>query len=449
MRKGNGHVKDRELLGRAGGADGRATTTMRALDALRPGESPVRTPKHVCMLAYAFYDTDNRIIRYAETLAQRGDTVEVIALRRPGQPECSVVNGVRVFRIQERERDESFAGAYLFRMLRFFARSSRLLTKLHKTWPFDVVHVHSVPDFQVFAARGAKRRGARVILDIHDIVPEFYLSKFKAGTRSPGFRLLVHVERLSTGFADKVIISNDIWKNRLVARSVTADKCQVVLNYVDTTRFSRRTRKRTDGRFVAVYPGGLQWHQGLDVAIRAFGRLRDTLPNAELHIYGDGSEKDKLEQLIDELALRKIVFIHPPIPHEKVAEVIAEGDLGIVPKRADSFGNEAYSTKILEFMSQGIPVLAAKTLIDVYYFREPVLKFFESGNDEDLAAKILEIASDGNLRKKMVTAADAYFALNNWSVKKQEYLNLVDGLAAPRTTEEPVLGGLHHEPDAA
>src|SRR5208283_5771817 len=40
-----------------------------------------KKPKHICMLAYSFYESDNRIMRYADALAQRGDTVDVIALR--------------------------------------------------------------------------------------------------------------------------------------------------------------------------------------------------------------------------------------------------------------------------------------------------------------------------------------------------------------------------------
>ncbi len=67
---------------------------------------------------------------------------------------------------------------------------------------------------------------------------------------------------------------------------------------------------------------------------------------------------------------------------DDIAGIIANADLGVVPKRADSFGNEAYSTKIMEFMSQGIPVVVSRTKIDSYYFDEETVRFFPSGDSD-------------------------------------------------------------------
>ena len=58
------------------------------------------------------------------------------------------------------------------------------ITKKHFNDPYDLIHVHSVPDFEVFAVLIPKLLGAKIILDIHDIVPEFYASKFNK-TRKP------------------------------------------------------------------------------------------------------------------------------------------------------------------------------------------------------------------------------------------------------------------------
>jgi glycosyltransferase involved in cell wall biosynthesis len=115
---------------------------------------------------------------------------------------------------------------------------------------------------------------------------------------------------------------------------------------------------------------------------------------------------------------------------EEVAQIMATIDLGVVPKRSDSFGNEAFSTKILEFMAMGVPVLAARTRVDEFYFKEDLLQFFESGRSEDLAAKILYLLRNPSRRAAMVEAGNEFIARNNWDVRKQEYLGLVDRLTA-------------------
>ena len=73
----------------------------------------------VCMLAYAFYESDARIMQYATALADRGDSVDVIALRRSGSLPFEVLGGVNVYRIQNRERNEQSRFDYLLRIFRF------------------------------------------------------------------------------------------------------------------------------------------------------------------------------------------------------------------------------------------------------------------------------------------------------------------------------------------
>ena len=102
------------------------------------------------------------------------------------------------------------------------------------------MHVHNVPDFLVFSALSPKLKGTPVILDIHDLLPEFYASKFKISHASLLFKFLVVVERWSAAFADHVIIANHLWRDRLVARSSRGDKCSVVRNRPDLDIFTQR-----------------------------------------------------------------------------------------------------------------------------------------------------------------------------------------------------------------
>jgi glycosyltransferase involved in cell wall biosynthesis len=377
------------------------------------------------MLVYAFYESDTRVLQYAKVLAARGDSVDVFALRREGSPSFEVMDGVNVYRIQSRKVNEQGRLAYLARVLRFLLVSTFVLTKKHLSKSYDVVHVHSVPDSLIFAALAPKLSGARIILDIHDILPEFYASKFGLSSNSFLFRMLVLMEGVSTHFADHVIVANHLWRERL-SRSVRPDKCTTIINYPDPSIFYRRARAEKSQAFRILYPGSLNQHQGLDIAIRAFAQAADRMPGAEFHIYGEGPTRNWLIQLTSRLGLSKRIFFHDFLPTHEIADIMASADLAVVPKRASSgFGNEAASTKIMEFMALGIPVIVSRTKIDSYYHDDSMVKFFESENADQLAEAMVLLWQDPRLRAQLAVNALEYVRKNNWREKKWDYFRLL------------------------
>jgi glycosyltransferase involved in cell wall biosynthesis len=383
------------------------------------------------MLAYTFYEQDNRVRRYAEALAKRGDQVDAIALRRVGSALSEVIQGVNVFRIQARSIDETGPISYLWKLLAFFLRSAWFVTIRHLRNPYDIIHVHSVPDFEVFATLVPRILGARIILDIHDIVPEFYASKFKVDEKSLIFKLLVQIEKLSIRYSDRVIAANDLWHDKLVTRSVSHQKCITIINYPDLSIFSLNQREASiRGNFTMCYPGTLAWHQGVDLAIDAVSLLRDEVPNLRFVIIGDGPQRENLQRRIKERELCDRVEIRSGVAIERVAELMANVDLGVVPKRIDKFANEAFSTKVLEFMAMRVPVLAARTKIDSYYFNDELIEFFEPENVEDLAGKIVNLIRNPDRRLSLRNCGSRFIAGNNWDVKKACYFDLVDQLVS-------------------
>ena len=382
----------------------------------------------ICMLAYTFYEGDNRIRRYAEALVNRGDQVDAIVLRLPDQQRYEVLKGVCVYRIQERIVDEKGKLSYLTKLIRFFIRSAFFLTIRHIRKPYDVIHVHSIPDFEVFAATIPKLLGSKLVLDIHDVLPEFYASKFNGRKGSTIFKALAFQETLSAGLADHVIISNHIWHEKIIKRSVPEGKCSVFLNYPDPSIFYVRKRPTEDGRVILLYPGSLNRHQGVHIAIRAFSQITNQVPQAEFHIYGRGAEKEALQKLVADLGLGDKVKFMKQASLEMIAEVMARANAVVIPKRNDPFGGEAFSTKILEFMSLGVPVLVSATKIDKYYFNDSVVKFFEPENVNALSESMLEMIRNSSLRKTLAANALKFVQDFSWDKKKQEYLDLVDRL---------------------
>ena len=396
-----------------------------------------RCPLRVAMVAHSVYERDNRVMRVAQALAERGDRVEVLALR--GSPEdapTAVLDGVRVHRLQDRfDKAGGSPWQALLPLLRFTWRAARGLQLLAEedSSPWDLVHVHNVPDFLVLAALPARLQGARVILDLHDLVPEFYASRFaqRPGWTKPlAVTALRACERVSARLADHVIVSNELWHARVARRSAPASKCSVMINHVDERVFRPQPRRRAFGQDgpLLMFPGGLQPHQGLDVAMRAVSQLRPRWPGIRLHLIGEGHARPALERLAQDLQLGESVCFRPPLPLSKVAREMADADIGVVPKLASGFGNEAYSTKIMEFMALGVPLVVSSTRIDRHCFSPEEVRFFEPGNADSMASAIDQILRDPALAGRLAEAGRARAARDCWGVHRSRYLALVDGL---------------------
>jgi glycosyltransferase involved in cell wall biosynthesis len=383
----------------------------------------------VCVLAYKFYENAPRVMLFANELVRRGDSVDVISLGRPGQPPTETIRGVRIYRIQQRTRDERGAWSHLSRILAFFIRSATVVTTCHLRKSYDLIQVFSVPDFLVFAALIPHFLGTPILLDIYDIVPELYSTKFGVEEKSIVFRLLVQMEKFSVRLADYVTVPNDVWRYRLVSRSTPREKCSVIYYCADPEIFFPRPRSANE-RFTMVYHGSLSAHQDLDLAIRAFVLIKGCIPEVQFEIFGEGPEESRLKKLVEDLSLRGRITIHPPLPAEDISKVIANCDLGIATRRTClQFADEACNTKIIEFMAVGVPVIATRTKADQGYLSDSVVQFVASGDAQQLADTVIMLIRDRDRRKELVINASEFIAKKGWA-SRRTFLKVVDDLVS-------------------
>jgi glycosyltransferase involved in cell wall biosynthesis len=245
---------------------------------------------------------------------------------------------------------------------------------------------------------------------------------------------------VSCRFAHHVIVANHLWHHKLVKRSTEPGRCTPILNYPDLRLFRplpADTAQCTD-RFVFLYPGTLNHHQGLDIAVTAFAGVHDQMPGAELHVYGEGPARKSLEALTRELGLTRKISIRDRVPLREVAELMASAQVGIVPKRADGFGNEAFSTKILEFMACGVPVIVSRTQVDAHYFNDSVIRFFTPGDEHDLARAMVEMYRRRSELQPMIAAALGFAIAHSWQERIGDYQAIVDGLVAEVVPHEAI-----------
>ena len=137
--------------------------------------------------------------------------------------------GVGVFRLpMKRLRGSKFA--YLWQYTRFLLSAFWFLARNSLVKKYDVVHVHNMPDFLVFAALVPRLRGARILLDLHDPMPELMMSIYGLAADRGAVRLLRMLERCSIRFAHLVLTPNITFKDLFVSRGCPPDKMQIVMN---------------------------------------------------------------------------------------------------------------------------------------------------------------------------------------------------------------------------
>jgi glycosyltransferase involved in cell wall biosynthesis len=389
------------------------------------------------MVVYSGYEIDRRVRNYAEALAENKANVDVISLSwEHGREEQGVLEGVHIYRVQEKMSTQKKPLAYLFNTLLFFIKGSMLLLSRHIKRRYDVIHIHNMPDFLVFMGLLPKLLGAKIILDIHDVVPELYCQKFNRTMDSPPVKLLRLAEKICVRFANHVIVANDLWMKKLIHRDqIAADKCSGILNYPDKKYFHLLEKEHQNGAFTVVYPGTISHHHGIDVAIEAISIARETIPNIRFVVYGlpgDPAYAEYLDRLVEDMKLKDKVAFHEPVKHAELNEIYARSDVGVVPKRGGIFSSEAFSTKIFDFLAVGLPVIVSRTKIDEYYFDESTVMYFDPENAEHLAGCIVELYKNPEKRRSLIAKGKMYVDENNWENKKSAYIDIVNKLATKK-----------------
>jgi len=391
--------------------------------------------KRAAIVLYSYYATDPRPRREAEALQRAGMEVDVVCLRpSPDSPWRQKLNGVDVFQMPLKRRRASkvvYIAQYAwFLICAFFFLTTRLFSRR-----YQLVHVHNMPDFLVFSALLPRLLGAKIILDLHDPMPELFRSIYSL----PEEHFIVHwlkkMERRSIAFADLVLTPNIAFKELFTSRSCPPGKIETLMNSPEATIFDPRKFPHTNGQpasdkpFVLMYHGLLVERHGLDLAIRAVARLRSRIPGLRLHMYGEPTDySKKIEELVRELKLENVVYSHGFKPLDEIAKDISQIDLGLIPNRLSSFTQINFPTRIFEYLAMNKPVLAPVTKGIRDYFNDDEILFFEAGSIEDLAEKIEWACRHPDELQQQLKKGRAIYEAHNWNAEEKRFIKLVANL---------------------
>jgi glycosyltransferase involved in cell wall biosynthesis len=393
--------------------------------------------RNVCILLQNYYDDDIRVRRKAEALIGAGYQVDVIALRSDHSPASHYqLNGVNVYSLSLGKKRGSLL-RYLFEYTAFFVLAFWKLGQLMRKKSYDMVDVNNLPDFLVYAAARAKRKGAKVVLDMHEITPEFYISKYGIAPNSWLVRLLTSIEQRSLRFAHHVLTINDPIQNLLKGRGLSPNHSTVIMNSVDETLFTSAIDRSPPGTtmasskpFIMMYHGTLTSLYGLDIAINAFGQAHQKMPGSEFWILGRGPEQKDLERLTRKLGLESKVKFCGLVPVDDIPHWLSQCDIGILATRRDIFLDLSFSNKLPEYIIMRKAVICSRLKAIRYYFDEDALAYFDPMNVEDLARQMVRLHANAQLRNRYADRAFEQYQPIRWEIMKKRYLETTAALMA-------------------
>jgi glycosyltransferase involved in cell wall biosynthesis len=370
--------------------------------------------KRMVAVSFSPFPGDPRPRRAAEAFSNAGMLVDVLCLAEEGLPS-----------------KESWKQYCSFLGIVFLKLASRSLRRR-----YDIVHVHNMPDVLVFAALVPKLLGSKVILDLHDPMPELMRTIFGFAQDSAAVKWMARLEKWSIGFADKVITVNRACEQLFALRSCAPEKVSMIMNAPDEKIFRYApAREREDGPaqaevpFVIMYHGTIVERNGLDVAVKALETVLKSVPTAELRIYGPRTPfLDRVMETVADKGLEKSAQYLGPRRLEELVQAIEECDVGVIPNKRSIFTEINTPTRIFEYLALGKPVVAPRAPGIEDYFAEDEMIYFDLGSAEDLARALVWVATHPLETFEITKRGQGVYKEHAWSREREKLLDLGAGL---------------------
>jgi len=394
--------------------------------------------RRAAVLLFSHYPADPRPRRAAEALAAQGVNIDLICLRDSDRdPAHETYGSIQVTRVRlKRQRGGRLA--YIGQYTAFV-----LVSFLYLGWKslrrrYDFVHVHNMPDVLVFSAMVPKLLGAKVILDLHDPMPELMRTIFKLPEESFSVATLKRLERWSIRFADLVLTVNLACKNIYSSRSCEPRKIKVVINSPDEDVFRLQHTDARNGNgkngngsdpFVILYHGSLVHRNGFDLALESLEKVGKTIPSVRLKVCGERTAFfEEVMKSAQQRGLDRNVDYIGPCNLNQIVRAIEDCDLGIIPNHRNIFTEINTPTRIFEYLALAKPVIAPKTRGIQDYFGDNDLIFFELGDADDLARKIVFAYSYPEEVAETVKRGQQVYLSHTWDRERLTLLNSISEL---------------------
>lgn len=356
----------------------------------------------VCHIGFNFFPGQGLTIFYelARHQASQGLEVTVIAPGRPGEPVIEYIDGVRVHRIPLRS-----IGRFSLDRLRFLARAASILRQ--KT--VDVIHTYAFVGAGILPMISGRSR-ARWLYDCQT-----------SAIKPPFLGLQNGLIRVESHPFDAIIVLSEGIRDIVFGPGACVEA--VVPLGADFEHFRPR---RPDSQLllrhgiaesdcVFSYCGTLDHNRRMDKLLNAFAFVAGRENSAKLLIIGDGSARRTLQERARELDLQQRIIFTGFVPYSEVPAHLAISTVALAFISMDACFEHQPPTKTVEYLAQGLPVIATDTAGNRAFIRHDFNGFLSQDGADTYGQAMLDLMHDSDHRLRLAANARSSVRAFDWA----------------------------------
>ena len=190
---------------------------------------------------------------------------------------------------------------------------------------------------------------ADIICVVHDI--ESGLASSLGMVKSPAVLFLMRlVERVGFNFAQRVVVLTEGMKDELISLG-----CRRPVQVLPIWASVAPSAPAPSGNTVLTYSGNFGKKQNLDQLLPLIKSLATDAPGVKIIMRGDGSERSRIQNVVQELKLTNTEFL-PLSPAEEFMATLQAANIHLVPQALNT-ANYALPSKVFSIMSAGRPFI--------------------------------------------------------------------------------------------
>ncbi|WP_167848851.1 glycosyltransferase family 4 protein [Methanolobus halotolerans] len=345
-------------------------------------------------------------MKIARSLQNNGYDVDFISLNYGDHQGLERINDINIIRVAEELKTDNFPAVFINHIV-FSMKAFYRLFLSQSSKKYSYFHVHNPPDYLILIAIPFKLvYGTRIILDLHDMLPEAVESNLQFKGSGILTRTAEIIERFAIHFSDAIIATNSYDKQIISSRnSVDPDKIFVVMNTPNLEQYTIENALKEDygydNKFIVLFEGTIWKRRGIQTVIDAVKLLKNTIPIYFI-VVGDGPSLQYLKDIVLEKDLNDSVKFTGWVDLTTLSKYISIADVCVIPFLKTKVNERGVPNKLFEYTIHDKPIIASRLKGMALTFSEKEMLFYEPGNADDLAEKIHWCFKNPEKTRKMI-----------------------------------------------